>query len=77
MACNSGIASIQEIHVTHGKFRHFRRIGGICKLGQYDLLKKFINLQGHTMSLVQPMEPAYGRLPVTFRESNSTLSGSI
>ena len=25
-------------YVTHGKFRYFRRIGGIGKLGQYDLL---------------------------------------
>ena len=61
--------------MTHGKFRHFRRIGGICKLGQYDLLKKFINLQGHTMSLVQPMEPACRG--VTPGPLDSTLSGSI
>ena len=47
--------------MTHWEFRFFRRIGAIGELGQYDLLYNFITLQGHTVSLVHPMELVYKR----------------
>ena len=52
--------TISNIVVTHWKFRCFRGIGYIGKLGQYDLLWILINLLGHTMSLVSSTESGFG-----------------